>query len=110
MDALQPGSGFALKGAVKGEIAHIPSLTAVILDIFPTNVVQAFANGDVMQMVVFGVLLGVATLWLQEPHRARVVLFLETGPVLLAGVVIAFGPIGLGVFTSQKTVSSSPAN
>ncbi len=105
MDALQPGSGFALKGTVKGEIAQIPSLATVILEIFPNNVVQAFAKGDVTQIVVFGVFLGIATLWLQEPYRGRIVSFFETGRVLLVrlvGIVIAFAPIGLGVLTAYS--------
>jgi Na+/H+-dicarboxylate symporter len=105
MDWLQPGSGFALKGAVNGDIAQMPSLTTVILDVFPNNVVQAFAKGDVTQIVVFGVFLGLATLWLHEPHRGRVVLFFETGRALLVqlvGIVIAFAPIGLGVLTAYS--------
>ena len=80
MDALQPGSGFALKGTVKGEIAQMPSLATVILEIFPNNVVQAFAKGDVTQIVVFGVFFGVATLWLQEPYRGRRRFVLRDGP------------------------------
>ncbi len=105
MNLLQPGNGFVLKGTVKGEIAQMPSLTSVILDIFPNNVVQAFAKGDVTQIVVFGVFLGIATLWVPEPHRGRIVAFFETGRVLLVrlvGIVIAFAPIGLGVLTSYS--------
>ena len=105
MDALQPGSGFALKGTVKGDIAQMPSLANVILDIFPSNVAQAFAKGDVTQIVVFGVFLGVATLWTPEPYRGRIASFFETGRVLLVrlvGIVIAFAPIGLGVLTAYS--------
>jgi Na+/H+-dicarboxylate symporter len=103
METLQPGAGFQLKGQVKGEIGQMPSLATVILDIFPNNIVEAFAKGNVTQIVVFGVFLGIATLWLAEPHRARVVAFFETGRTLfvrLVGIVIAFAPIGLGVLTA----------
>jgi len=105
MDALQPGSGFQLKGQVKGEIGQVPSFAKIVVDIFPNNVVEAFAKGDVTQIVVFGVFLGLATLWIGEPHRARVVAFFDTGRVLLTrlvAIIIAFAPIGLGVLTAYS--------
>lgn len=105
MDALQPGAGFQLKGQVKGEIGQVPSFAKIIVDIFPNNVAEAFAKGDVTQIVVFGVLLGLATLWIGEPHRARVVAFFDTGRVLLTrlvAIIIAFAPIGLGVLTAYS--------
>jgi Na+/H+-dicarboxylate symporter len=105
METIQPGAGFQLKGQVKGEIGQVPSLAAVILDIFPKNVAESFAKGDVTQIVVFGVFLGIASLWLGEPHRSRVVAFFETGRTLfvrLVGIVIAFAPIGLGVLTAYS--------
>lgn len=105
MDWMQPGAGFALKGSVKGEIGQMPSLATVVLDIFPNNIVQAFATGNVTQIVVFGVFLGIAALWLEERHRARVVAFFETGRALfvrLVGIIIAFAPIGLGVLTAYS--------
>ena len=73
MDWMQPGSGFQLKGEVKGEIGQMPSLATIVLDIFPDNIMRAFATGNVTQIVVFGVFLGVAALWLEDQHRARVV-------------------------------------
>ncbi|HEV8501903.1 MAG TPA: dicarboxylate/amino acid:cation symporter [Casimicrobiaceae bacterium] len=105
MDWMQPGAGFALKGSVKGEIGQMPSLATVVLDIFPNNIVQAFATGNVTQIVVFGVFLGIAALWLEERYRARVVAFFETGRALfvrLVGIIIAFAPIGLGVLTAYS--------
>jgi Na+/H+-dicarboxylate symporter len=105
METIQPGAGFQLKGQVKGEIGQMPSLATVILDIFPKNVAESFAKGDVTQIVVFGVFLGIASLWLGEPHRTRVVSFFETGRTLfvrLVGIVIAFAPIGLGVLTAYS--------
>jgi Na+/H+-dicarboxylate symporter len=105
MDALQPGAGFQLKGQVKGEIGQVPSFAKIVVDIFPNNVVEAFAKGDVTQIVVFGVFLGLATLWLEERHRVRVVAFFDTGRVLLTrlvAIIIAFAPIGLGVLTAYS--------
>jgi Na+/H+-dicarboxylate symporter len=105
MEAIQPGAGFQLKGQVKGEIGQVPSFATVVVDIFPNNIAEAFAKGNVTQIVVFGVFLGVAALWIEERHRARVVAFFETGRVLLTrlvAIIIAFAPIGLGVLTAYS--------
>jgi Na+/H+-dicarboxylate symporter len=105
MEAIQPGAGFQLKGQVKGEIGQVPSFATIVVDIFPNNIAEAFAKGNVTQIVVFGVFLGIAALWMEEHHRARVVAFFDTGRALLTrlvAVIIAFAPIGLGVLTAYS--------
>jgi Na+/H+-dicarboxylate symporter len=105
MNVLQPGNGFELKGAFRGEIGNMPSLATVIVDIFPNNIAAAFTAGNVTQIVVFGVFLGIATLFLGEHDRSRVVAFFETGRTLfmrLLSIIIPFAPIGLGVLTAYS--------
>lgn len=105
MDWLQPGAGFHLKGEVKSQVGQMPSIAAVIVDIFPSNIVGSFASGNVTQIVVFGVFLGAATLLLAPAERARVAGFFELGRglfVKLVGVVIALAPIGLGALTAYS--------
>ncbi len=105
MQWIQPGAGFHLKGDVKTAVGNIPEFSAVILDIFPDNVARSFASGNVTQIVVFGVFLGIATLFLKEPHRTPVIAFFENGRALfsgLVGAIIALAPIGLGVLTAYS--------
>ena len=105
MNAIQPGAGIHLAGEVKNNVGQLPSFTEVIVAIFPNNIVEAFAKGDVTQIVVFGVFLGIATLFLDPPVRARVASFFETGRGLfigLVGIVIATAPIGLGALTAYS--------
>lgn len=105
MELVQPGTGFHLTGTVKGSVGRVPSVTDVIVNIFPRNIAQAFVSGDVTQIVVFGAFLGVATLFLDAPTRARVVDFVEVGRALflgLVGIIIAFAPIGLGALTAYS--------
>ena len=105
MNVLQPGDGFQLKGEIKSQVGQMPSFSSVLLDIFPQNIVAAFASGNVTQIVVFGVILGIATLFINEPDRARIVSFFETGRLLfirLVSLIIAFAPIGLGVLTAYS--------
>ena len=71
MTALQPGVGMTLRAAVTQEVVEPPSVLRVILDLIPTNAVRAFADGNVAQVVVLAVMLGVATLLLPEERRER---------------------------------------
>ena len=103
MNWLQPGAGVHLIGEVKSPVGTIPSLATVLVDIVPSNVVKSFADGNVTQVVVFGVFLGIATLFLGEHERTRVAAFFDTGRTLftrLVTLVIALAPIGLGVLTA----------
>ena len=62
MAILRPGVGMQLSEQVEGPVGAIPSVTEVLLGMVPTNVFQAFSEGNVVQLVVISVLLGVATI------------------------------------------------
>jgi Na+/H+-dicarboxylate symporter len=103
MNLIQPGSGFHLKAEVKRDITQVPSFAKVIVDIFPDNIVAAFSSSNVTQIVIFGVFLGIGTLFLARPERDRVSSFFALGQTVflrLVSIVIAFAPIGLGVLTA----------
>lgn len=105
MHLLQPGSGFHLREKVTREIGQMPSLAAVIVNIFPNNIAEAFVGSNVTQIVVFCVFLGIATIFIGERDRARVIAFFETGRILfnrLVLLIIEFAPIGLGALTAYS--------
>lgn len=105
MNLLQPGAGFHLKGDVKAPIGQMPSLMNVLVAIFPNNIMEAFVKGDVTQIVVFGVFLGIATLLLDAGTKLRVAAFFEVGRKLfmrLVAIIIALAPIGLGALTAYS--------
>jgi Na+/H+-dicarboxylate symporter len=105
MNWLQPGNGFQLQGQYQGQVAQVPPFAKVIVDIFPDNIIAAFSSGNVTQIVIFGVLLGIVTLFLADEDRSRVVSFFELGQRLflrLVRLIITFAPIGLGVLTANS--------
>jgi proton glutamate symport protein len=71
MALLEPGVGMTLRMPVDQPVSEPPTLLGVILDLFPSNAVQAFAQGNVLQVVVLAVVVGVATLRLPEGPRDR---------------------------------------
>jgi len=102
MSWFRPGDGFELAGgagAVDEDFGEVPGVTQVILDLFPDNVVQAFAEGKVAQIVVFAIFLGVATLLLpdrQQEPMARIYNAFADSLRKLVDIIMRFGPIGIG--------------
>jgi Na+/H+-dicarboxylate symporter len=74
------------------------SLSAMLLSFIPTNVFNALATGSMMQVIVFAILFGVASLYLEEKHHS-VMLDVFTGiseaMLKLARWVILFTPLGV---------------
>jgi Na+/H+-dicarboxylate symporter len=96
---LRPGVGMELTEQVDGPVGQVPSVAEVLLGMVPTNVFQAFAQGNVVQLVVVSVLLGIATLMLDGPVRARLdALYLDLATLFrrLVDIVLLVAPIGIG--------------
>jgi Na+/H+-dicarboxylate symporter len=103
MNALKPGRGMALTEDVGDTFGDVPQVGQILLDLVPTNVFQAFAEGNVAQIVVFSVLLGVATLLLPPHRRAPLRKGFDLVAELLRGLVdllMRLGPLGIGALAA----------
>lgn len=103
MRVLEPGVGMLLTEQVADSFGEAPGVIDVLLDLVPENVFDAFATGNVAQVVVFAIFLGVVTLFLPQDSREP----LQNAYGLLAelfrklvGMIMYFGPIGLGALAA----------
>ena len=78
----RPGENVALVAAPAAGAVQAMSFTQVLVNAFPTSIVDAMARGDVLQIVVFCFLFGVACLSVGE--KARPVLVLADAVVAVA--------------------------
>ena len=102
---IQPGRGFELSEPVSEELGAVPGVVDVLLEFVPTNIVQAFAEGNVAQIVVFAVLLGVASLMLGDARREPLQkLFGAVAELLrmLVALILRFGPVGIGALAAAS--------
>ena len=96
---LRPGVGMQLTEEVEGTVGQVPSVADVLLGMVPTNVLQAFVDGNVVQLVVVSVLLGLATLMLQGPVRQRLdAAYADLATLFrrLVDLVLLVAPFGIG--------------
>jgi Na+/H+-dicarboxylate symporter len=94
---VSPGRGGDGAQPVEFEAPEPPPLADVIINIFPTNPVQAMAEGNMLQVIVFALLFGIALARAGESGRSVRALFVNLNDVLmrLIGMLIAVAPIGV---------------
>jgi proton glutamate symport protein len=96
------GVGIALPPPGPGEQAAVaPPQTwqDILLHVFPENIAKAVADGEVLQVVVFSVIFGVALALVPEARRRPMLTFAETLAETMfrfTNIVMLFAPIGVG--------------
>ncbi|MDD3820577.1 MAG: cation:dicarboxylase symporter family transporter, partial [Spirochaetales bacterium] len=65
---LQPGAGFNIVGAagIQGKAAAAPSIATILLNIVPTNPIDSLAKGDVLPIIFFAVVFGIALSYIKD--------------------------------------------
>ncbi|WP_290623640.1 MULTISPECIES: dicarboxylate/amino acid:cation symporter [unclassified Archaeoglobus] len=67
----QPGKGLALAGEEKVITVTPPSPVDVVLNIVPTNPFSAIAEGKILQIIFFAIVVGIALSYLKEAKNER---------------------------------------
>ncbi len=100
----KPGLGMKLTEQVGDDFGEVPEVTQVILDLFPENIFRAFSEGNIGQVVVFAIFIGVTTLLLPGEQKEKLQDFFALIAELLrklVGVILYFGPIGVGALAAN---------
>ncbi len=95
------GRGIALPAVAKpdGLTAQKQSAADVILHIFPENIARAVADNQVLQVVVFAIVFGIALGLLSEAKRRPVLSVTESLAETMfkfTNIVMHFAPVGVG--------------
>jgi Na+/H+-dicarboxylate symporter len=94
---VRPGAGFGLTTGIDYHATPAPPLVEVLVDIFPRNVVASMAAGNMLQIIVFAILLGIAITLAGDPGKRLLTLFADANAVVLklVWVVMRIAPIGV---------------
>ncbi|MCF6262592.1 MAG: dicarboxylate/amino acid:cation symporter [Xanthomonadales bacterium] len=94
----KPGIGAEPAAAALKEIASNKTFVQVLIDIVPTNPVSAMANGDMLPIIVFAIMLGIA-ITLSGKEGARMTSFFsDLNVVIMKLVTLVMKVAPLGVF------------
>jgi proton glutamate symport protein len=95
------GVGVNAPAELHAELPPTPkqSATDIILHVFPENVAKSVAEGQVLQIVVFSIIFGIALALLNEQKRRPMLSFCESLSETMfkfTNIVMLFAPIGVG--------------
>lgn len=104
---LKPGLGMSLKTVQNVSTPSIPGLGEIILSLVPVNPLSALVNGNILQVIVFAIFLGIAVNLSGERGRALLEVFESLADVMyrLTSIIMEFSPIG--VFALMASVTGS---
>lgn len=97
----QAGVGIKLPPGSHEELPVVApqSLNDIILHIFPENVAKSIAEGQVLQIVVFSIIFGIALAMVREDKRQPMLKFTESLSEVMfkfTNIIMYFAPIGVG--------------
>ena len=101
----QPGLGLDLQATSPVQLPDTPSLSEMFISIVPNNPVDALAQGNVLQIIVFALFLGIAINFAGEKGKP-VLRFLESlADVMyrLTSIVMEFSPVGVFAIMASVT-------
>ncbi|WP_428774274.1 dicarboxylate/amino acid:cation symporter [Vibrio sp.] len=98
---VQPGAGANLAGTVSQSVAlkstETPDIFSMVVNIVPSNPVQAFVNGDMLQIIFMAILTGLAIQALDEKGSSAIRGFKVANDIMmkLIGLVMSMAPYGV---------------
>ena len=97
---VQPGSGVELnmiQANSKYQAKEMPTLAKTLLDMFTSNPIKALVDGNLMQIIVFSLFLGISLTLLGEKGKKAIELFnIGTEAMYkMTAIVMNFSPIGV---------------
>ena len=95
---VRPGDGFDLRTDVSFAAQQAPSLAETLINLFPSNPVRAMAEGNMLQIIVFAVLFGLAVTMAGNPGKRVLALFNDLNGVILRLVMLLMTMAPYGVF------------
>lgn len=95
------GVGITLPPAAETAVEPVQKQTIqeIILHIFPENLAKSIYEGQVLQIVIFSILFGIAVAMLKEKHKSPMIRFTESlseAMFKFTNLVMLFAPIAVG--------------
>ncbi len=106
---IKPGVGINLKGVTSTiTVAETSGVYQTILDMIPTNIFEALTSGNMLQIIVFAIFVGIALILLGEKGEKVQIVFKTGADVIykVVDIIILFTPIAVfGLMTNAMGVN-----
>jgi Na+/H+-dicarboxylate symporter len=95
---VRPGDGFQLQTAVEFEAPEAPPFVETIVNLFPRNPIAAMAEGNMLQIIVFALLFGLALTYAGQAGKRVLAGFQDLNEVIMKLVLLLMQLAPYGVF------------
>ncbi|MEH7344744.1 dicarboxylate/amino acid:cation symporter [Bacillus sp. JJ1532] len=96
---IRPGKGFTMEGASNFDASNVttPDFLAFFFEMVPTNIVEAMSTGNVMQIIFFSFIFGIALVLLGEKANLVTKFVDQSANVIyrMLDIVMIYAPIGV---------------
>lgn len=109
---VHPGVGFVIEGLEVFDPSKVttPSFSSFLFDLVPPNFVQAMAKGDIMQIIFFTIIFGVALVMLGEKANIVVTFMDQSANAIykMLDIVMIYSPIGVFALMANTVAIYGP--
>ncbi|RUO25185.1 dicarboxylate/amino acid:cation symporter [Aliidiomarina minuta] len=95
---IKPGDGMSLTSDASFDAQEAPSFVDVIIDMVPSNPINAMAEGNMLQIIVFALLFGIAMTLVGKPGERLKNVFEDFNTVIMKLVMLLMHVAPYGVF------------
>ena len=94
---VSPGTGVNMPLVESYQVAQAPSVAQVFINMFPSNPIEAMAKGEMLQIIIFAVLFGIAIALSGEAGNRVRLMFEDLNAVVmhLVNIVMHLSPYGV---------------
>lgn len=94
---VKPGKAFGLTAGTGYDEVTAPPLVEVFINIFPRNVIDAMAEGNMLQIIVFSILLGIALSMAGDHGKRFLAIFTDANEIImkLVWIIMLIAPYGV---------------
>ncbi|WP_040551863.1 dicarboxylate/amino acid:cation symporter [Rheinheimera nanhaiensis] len=95
---INPGMGVEMQSDASFNLSEAPSLSQVFINIFPSNPIESMAKGNMLQIIVFAVLFGIAMAMSGKAGERLSAVFNDLSGVIMKLVTLLMNLAPYGVF------------
>lgn len=94
---IQPGEGLNMVGLAQANVTTNTTITDTVLNFIPENPFGSLANGDMLPVIIFGLLVGIILAKLREETKVVNDFFTQGNSIMMemTRIVMKFAPIGI---------------
>ena len=95
---IQPGVGLDIAGKVAPKVKEAPTFMQVLVNMVPTNPIDAMAKGQILPVIVFALLVGIGITQLDEKRSRFLMDLYDAGAEVcykIIAMVMKFAPLGV---------------